>query len=70
MSLTVDPGQTYVFTATREVYDVVSLKRSSRTPKASRKKPFFGLRNAFLVDHCSKPADLGMSARIIQGRPI
>ena len=32
MSLTVDPGQTYAFTATREADHVVSLKRSSRTP--------------------------------------
>ena len=32
MSLTVEPGQTYAFTATREADHVVSLKRSSRTP--------------------------------------
>jgi hypothetical protein len=32
MSLTVDPGQTYAFTATREPDYVVSLKRSGRTP--------------------------------------
>ena len=32
MSLTVDPGHMYAFTATRESDHVVSLKRSSRTP--------------------------------------
>src|SRR6476646_9025079 len=32
MSLTVDPGHTYGFTATREADHVVSLQRSSRTP--------------------------------------
>jgi hypothetical protein len=32
MSLTVDPGHTYAFTATREADHVVSLKRSSRSP--------------------------------------
>jgi hypothetical protein len=32
MSLTVDPGHTYAFTAAREADHVVSLKRSSRTP--------------------------------------
>ena len=32
MSLTVDPGQTYTFTATRGSDQGVSLQRSSRTP--------------------------------------
>jgi hypothetical protein len=32
MSLTVDPGHTYAFTATRGSENVVSLQRSSRTP--------------------------------------
>jgi hypothetical protein len=32
MSLTVDPGQTYAFTATRDSHQGVSLLRSSRTP--------------------------------------
>ena len=32
MSLTVEPGQTYAFTATREPDQGVSLKRSGRTP--------------------------------------
>src|SRR6476619_1355928 len=32
MSLTVDPGHTYAFTATRETDQGVSLKRSSRIP--------------------------------------
>jgi len=32
MSLTVDPGQTYAFTVTRETDQGVSLKRSSRIP--------------------------------------
>ena len=32
MSLTVDPGQTYAFTATRETDQGVSLKRSGRIP--------------------------------------
>ena len=32
MSLTVDPGHTYAFTATRGSDHVVSLQRSSRTP--------------------------------------
>jgi hypothetical protein len=32
MSLTVDPGHTYAFTAARDYYQGVSLQRSSRTP--------------------------------------
>ena len=32
VSITVDPGQTYAFTATRETDQGVSLKRSSRIP--------------------------------------